>query len=60
MSKKSNNQGCGYEFVWIKILKENLQKICSTKIIKNSSFDANKNAFETLSDEQKKIYKISA
>ena len=60
MSNKSNNQGRGYEYAWIKILEEHLQKICQTKVIKNSSFDANKNAFETLSDEQKKIYKISA
>ena len=60
MSKKSNNQGRGYEYVWIKILEEHLQKIMPVKIFQNSSLDANKNAFETLNEEQKKIYKISA
>ena len=60
MSNKSNNQGRAYEFAWIKILEENLKKFCRTKIIKNSGFDANKNAFETLNEERKKIYKISA
>ena len=60
MSNKSNNQGRAYEFAWIKILEENLQKFCKIKIIKNSCFDANKNAWDTMTDEQKKIYKISA
>ena len=60
MSNKSNNQGRGYEYVWIKILEEHLQKIMPVKILQNSSLDANKNAFETLTEEHKKIYKISA
>jgi len=60
LSKKSNNQGRGYEYVWIKILEENLKKFIPVKIFQNSSLDANKNAYETLTEEQKKIYKISA
>ena len=60
MSNKSNNQGRAYEYAWIEILYETLKNIRPTKIIKNSSFDANKNCFKILSDEQKNIYDISA
>lgn len=60
MSTKSNNQGRAYEFVWLEVLNKFLQNIRPTKIIKNSSFLANKNAFETISDAEKNIYKISA
>ncbi len=60
MSNKSNNQGRAYEYAWLEILYKTLKNIRPTKIIKNSSFDANKKSFEILTEDQKNLYKISA
>lgn len=60
MSNNSNNQGRAYEYAWIEILNQSLKKFGTPKIIKNSSFDSNKTAWENLSAAQQAIYKISA
>ena len=59
MSNKSNNQGRAYEFAWIEILNQALNEFGATKIIKNSSFESNRRAWNKINDEQKEICKIS-
>ena len=60
MSNKSNNQGRAYEYIFLNSLFEVISKIREASIEKNSSFIASKQAWETLSSQDKEIYKISA
>ena len=60
MSSKSNNQGRAYEYVFLNVLFDEMSKIREVWIEKNSSFLASEKAWETLSEEEKKIYKLSA
>ena len=60
MSNKSNNQGRAYEYIFLNSLFELISKIREASIEKNSSFMASKQAWETLSSQDKEIYKISA
>lgn len=60
MSNKSNNQGRAYEYIFLNSLFEVISKIREASIEKNSSFMASKQAWETLSSQDKEIYKISA
>lgn len=60
MSSKSNNQGRAYEYVFLNVLFDEISKIREVWIEKNSSFLASKKAWETLSEEEKEIYKLSA
>lgn len=60
MSNKSNNQGRAYEYIFLNSLFEVISKIREVSIEKNSSFIASKQAWETLSSQDKEIYKISA
>ena len=60
MSSKSNNQGRAYEYVFLNVLFDEISKIREVWIEKNSSFLASEKAWETLSEEEKKIYKLSA
>ena len=60
MSNKSNNQGRAYEYIFLNSLFEVISKIREVSIEKNSSFMASKQAWETLSSQDKEIYKISA
>lgn len=60
MSSKSNNQGRAYEYVFLNVLFDEISKIREVWIEENSSFLASKKAWETLSEEEKEIYKLSA
>lgn len=60
MSAKSNDQGKAYEYAWINSLQQALGKIQNTRIINNSSLEANKNAWLKISDELRNLFEISA
>ena len=60
MSSKSNNQGRAYEYIFLNVLFDEISKIREVWIEENSSFLASKKAWETLSEEEKEIYKLSA
>jgi type-2 restriction enzyme haeIII len=60
MSSKSNNQGRAYEYIFLNVLFDEISKIREVRIEKNSSFLASEKAWETLSEEEKEIYKLSA
>lgn len=60
MSIKSNNQGRAYEFICLLTLENEIKKIRSVQIIYNSGYDAAKNSWDTLSNDEKTTYKISA
>jgi hypothetical protein len=60
MSKKSNNQGRAYEFSYLISLYEEISKVRSVKIETNSSYYAAERAWNTLSESEKTIYKLSS
>lgn len=60
MSEKSNNQGRAYEFSYLITLYEEISKIRPTIIVKNSSYFAAERAWNTLTDSEKILFKISA
>lgn len=60
MSSKSNNQGRAYEFSYLITFFEEISKVRPTKIEENSSFFAAQRAWNTLSDSEKAIYRVSA
>ena len=60
MSNKSNNHGRAYEFSYLKTLYEEILKQRPVYIEKNSSYYASEKAWNTLTDSEKNIYKISA
>lgn len=60
MSKLSNDQGRAYEFVCLNVLCDEINKIRSAQIIKNSSFLAAQKAYNTLSSMEQALYVRSA
>lgn len=60
MSSRSNDQGRAYEFISLLILGKEISTIRPATIIKNSSYTAAENAWNTLSEEDKNKYTISA
>ena len=60
MSKKSNNQGRAYEFSYLISLYEEISKVRSVKIETNSSYYAAERAWNTLSESEKTMYKLSS
>lgn len=60
MSTNSNDQGRAYEYAWINALFDSLSGTRETRIIANSSLEANKRAWATMSDELQEILEISA
>lgn len=60
MSKKSNNQGRAYEFSYLISLYEEISKVRSVKIETNSSYYAAGRAWNTLSESEKTMYKLSS
>lgn len=60
MSKKSNNQGRAYEFSYLISLYEEISKVRSVKIETNSSYYAAERAWNTLSESEKTMYKMSS
>lgn len=60
MSTNSNDQGRAYEYAWINALYDALQTARETRIISNSSLDANKRAWSAMSDEMRNLFEVSA
>ncbi len=60
MSKKSNNQGRAYEFSYLISLYEEISKVRSVKMETNSSYYAAERAWNTLSESEKTMYKMSS
>ena len=60
MSTNSNDQGRAYEYAWINVLHAALKSKRDTRIVVNSSLDANKRAWSVMSDEMKELFEISA
>ena len=60
MSNASNNQGRAYEFVCLNSLYEAINKIRPAKIVRNSSYLAAENAWDTLTQGEQTLYALSA
>lgn len=60
MSTSSNNQGRAYEYAWINTLYEALQELRKTRILNNSSYMANENAWNSIGSDLQETYIISA
>ena len=60
MSTNSNDRGRAYEYAWINTLFDELSNIRNTKIVENSSLDANKKAWNVMSEEMQEIFEVSA
>lgn len=60
MSTNSNDQGRAYEYAWINALYDALQSARETKIVSNSSLDANERAWSNMSEEMRKLLEVSA
>ena len=60
MSKLSNNQGRAYEFICLLCLNDVINNIRPAKILCNSSYEAAKCAWETLSLNEQQLYTLSA
>lgn len=60
MSKLSNDQGRAYEFVCLNELYNEITKVRNAQIIQNSSFYAAQRAYNTLTSDEKVLYKQSA
>ena len=60
MSTNSNDYGRAYEYAWIAALFKTLNPIRKTSIICNSSLDANKRAWNAVSQEKRDLFTVSA
>lgn len=60
VDRKCNDQGRAYEYVWINTLYKALSEIRPTEIEQNSSLLANSKSWESLNEDIKDTYKISA
>ena len=60
MSKLSNNQGRGYEYICLNTLCSEISKVRLAQIDKNSSYLAAQHAWNTLSAEEQQTYTTSA
>lgn len=60
MSEKSNNQGRAYEYACLVNLSEAIGQIRKCQILRNSSYDAALNAWNTLTCAERALYTLSA
>jgi hypothetical protein len=60
MSSLSNNHGRAYEYICLLSLNDAIKEKRPAQIIYNSSFEAAKSAWDTLSDNEQKLYALSA
>lgn len=60
MSDKSNNQGRAYEYACLHSLYEAIIAVRSAEIVYNSSYEAAKNAWDTLGEQKQSLYTLSA
>ena len=60
MSSASNDQGRAYEYAWIIALYDALRQKRKVRLNNNSSLDANRRAWNSMSSDKKELYEISA
>lgn len=60
MGAKSNDQGRAYEYAWIKTLYRALCGLRKTRIVKNSSLEANERAWNIVDEEMRDTLSVSA
>ncbi len=60
MSTSSNDYGRAYEYAWITALFESLSPIRKTDIVCNSSLNVNERAWNTISQDKRDLFTISA
>lgn len=60
MSNKSNHQGRAYEFAWMIVLERELSKRREVLVVHNSSYDANKKAWNSIGAVLENTYITSA
>lgn len=60
MSSKSNDQGRAYEYVTLLTLHSEISKIRRAEIVKNSSFEAARNAWDNMSKSMQSLMSMSA
>lgn len=60
MSTQSNDQGRAYEFAWINALYAALSQRRRTRIVANSSLDANRRAWEMMDNRMRHVFEVSA
>ena len=60
MSTKSNDQGRAYEFAWMTALFSKLASMRRTSVIENSSWYANKRAWDSVTQSTRDIFEVSA
>ena len=59
MSSKSNDQGRAYEYICLHSLQDAISAIRKSQIKHNSSYEAAKHAWNTLSVAEKVLYSLS-
>lgn len=60
VSTKSNDQGQAYEYAWINTLYQTLSSIRKTRIVNNSSLNANKKAWDIMDSNIQELFNMSA
>ena len=60
VSTKSNDQGRAYEYAWMKTLYKTLAELRKTRIVENSSYDANEKAWTLIDEDMQQTFLISA
>lgn len=60
MSNRSNDQGRAYEFAWMTVLERELSKKRPVTVINNSSYCANKRAWDSVNSIAQNSYTLSA
>lgn len=60
MSTKSNDQGRAYEYAWINVLNDVISESRPVSIVANSSLEANKRAWDSITTDKQHTYKRSA
>ncbi len=60
MSNRSNNRGRAYEFIWANTLRDVLNRKRKVVVVENSSYRANKRAWESLDANLQDVFKVSA
>lgn len=60
MNTKSNDQGRAYEYAWMQTLYNTLNKFRKTCVIDNSSFSANKRAWDYMDIDTQNTFMVSA
>lgn len=60
MSNRSNDQGRAYEYITLLTLHAEISKIRKAEIVKNSSLDAARNAWDNMSERMKELMSVSA